>query len=645
MDVVKNLTFGLNLRGSLKNSELMNLKEENLKPLRNILSINKRKEVNVSEKIKRIIKACEEVIYEDFCKDEKLISSYMKANEINVEYVNLNRDIVPIRSFNDIVDCVRMGDTDSCHDVRNNRNIGEGHSVGSDRTVDEECKKVLSTVKNKLGFNNPTAIQKICIPAILSGCNTICISRTGSGKTFAFLIPLLLRLNRRNRSPGGSGGICGTGHGSGCAPVIRSLIMVPTVELATQIYEQAAILFKCFPRYVVVHLSKEDDVRDNMDVCVCTPLLLRYIIEKKKVSLAKCFYVVFDEVDKVFEVSFLVDVNRILKELQNKRTQKVFTTATLPGNIKSFLSTLCTNYAVVYMGKSINTINNNVKQELLYVNNEEEKFVVLKNVIKNKQVHIPVLIFVETITKAKNIFYNLRRCTVDMNMSSHFGLLTSDITKEERKIIFQKFQEGHLWYLICTDIMSRGIDVNGIETVINYDVCYDKYSYMHRIGRACRSDRKEGKAITFFTKENVPYMKDIVRFVKSSGTEVPPYLDNYPFKNSPRFKARVKVGNKRKDGKEVRKKRKDGKKLKDGKELKKIGKKLKDGKEVKKVGKKLKDGKEVKKVGKKLKDGKEVKKVGKKLKDGKEVKKVGKKLKDGKQVKKAAKKMEEKQKA
>ncbi|CRG97228.1 RNA helicase, putative [Plasmodium gallinaceum] len=622
MDVVKNLTYGLNLKSFLKNEDLMSLKEENLKPLRNILNLNKNNDPTENEKKKKISQSCESISFTKFYNNENLVNSYMKGNEINVEYVHINRNIVPIRFFSDIIEYLKIinkdrnivveevdginekedddsSEKDKTDSIKkksflkknknkekklikeeillstkeknlkkdsNNLNIKKEEKEKKEKElineniINKEYDKLLYTIKNTLCFKHPTSIQKICIPSILNGFNTICISQTGSGKTCAFLIPLLIKLNNLKNEK--SNIILKNKQvNDDITFFIKSLIVVPTNELVTQIYEQTLIVFESYKKYSIVKLDKETEINENIDVCICTPLLLLILIKKKKVSLKKCFFIVFDEVDKLFEVKFLEHVNYLLKEIQNKKIQKIFTTATLPGKTKSFINTLCANYAIVYFGKNINTINNNLKQELLYVNSEDEKFLVLSNLIKNKEIHVPVLIFVDSITKAKEIYTNLSKSV------SYIELFTSEKTKEERKKIFQKFQSGYIWYLICTDIMSRGIDIKGIETVINYDVCYDKYNYIHRIGRACRSDRKEGKAITFFTKENIKYMKDIVKFVKNSGTQIPAYLENFNFKKISKFKLSVKKNALKK------------KKVKDKKNFKVVNKKRKKIKE------------------------------------------------------------------
>ncbi|KYN99596.1 putative RNA helicase [Plasmodium gaboni] len=600
MDVIKELTYGLNLKSSLKNGDLMSLKEENLKPLKNILNIKKENESNEDEKKKKLLQSCEGIKYSQFYENANMINSYMKINEINVEYENINRNIVPIRFFHDIIEYLKIinnqRDDEKEHDKMSNinklnhqikpysdgddnkdnkeedmeqnklntRTNEEEEIKNNDKSnnkgyiINKEYEKLLSTIKNTLYFKRPTCIQKMCIPSILNDYNTICISQTGSGKTCSFLIPLLIKLNNiyleehekknkinkinnnNNSNNNNLENICVKNNLNENFIFIKSLIIVPTNELACQIYEQALLLFESYKHINIIHLNKLNDIIENnvIDICVCTPMILLNMIhekeekdekKKKKVSLKKCFFIVFDEVDKLFEIKFLEQVNTLLKEIQNKKIQKIFTTATLPGNIKNFISTLCPNYTVVYFGKNINTINNNIKQELLYVNNEEEKLLVLNNLIKNKEIHIPVLIFVDSIIKANMIYTNLHKSV------SYIALLTSEKPKDERKNIFEKFQQGHIWYLICTDILSRGIDIKGIETVINYDVCYDKYNYMHRIGRACRSDRKEGKAITFFTSENIKYMKDIIKFVKNSGTHIPSYLENFQFKKTPKL--------------------------------------------------------------------------------------------------------------
>ncbi|SCL92680.1 ATP-dependent RNA helicase ROK1, putative [Plasmodium berghei] len=569
MDVIKKLTYGLNL----KNNDLMSLKEENLKPLKNIININTASVLNINNsKKKGIIKDCESINFSKFKKNEKLVNKYMKENDINIEYFNLNRVVIPIRFFNDIADCIEStnydnnklfqnvdkSDNSSCPKVNKENicdniisendesllkvemnNINENIEIRNKKIKSEEIKKLMNTIKNTLYFEYPTSIQKICIPSILNGFNTICISQTGSGKTCAFLIPLLLKLisydNVNNNDD--------NNDKSHDLVYFRSLVIVPTVELAIQIYEHAIILFESFRKFNIINLqNKEIEINKNVDVCICTPLVLLQLLEKeKKISLQKCFYIVFDEVDKLFEIKFLEHVNCLLNKIKNIKIQKIFTTATLPGKVKSFINTLCVNYTIVYFGKNINTINNNIKQELIYINSEDDKFIVLNNLIKNKEIHIPVLIFTDSIEKCKYVYKNLIKSmtsinTNNINYTSYIETLTSDKSKEERNKIFQKLKSGNIWYLICTDVMSRGIDINGIETVINYDVCYDKYNYIHRIGRVCRSDnKKEGKAITFFTKNNIKYMNDIIRFVKNSGTQIPEYLENFRFAPTPKF--------------------------------------------------------------------------------------------------------------
>ncbi|ANQ07005.1 Uncharacterized protein PCOAH_00014850 [Plasmodium coatneyi] len=587
MEVAKQLTYGLNLRRCLKNEDLMSLKRENLKPLKNIFNISKgkkeskeeEKEPNGKEKKEKHERTVELLRFSEFCADPNLVASYMKGNKINIEFVNMSDSVVPIRFFEDISgestgeEIRTSGIPTASVEEKNN----DGCTTHAERTTlpRSDYQKLINTIKGTFGFKSPTNIQKICIPTILRGWNTICISQTGSGKTCAFLIPLLVRLICSGReehkqhqgepvvnnsvdkqkgphSPPGKDNRESDAEEKESSTPIRSLIVVPTNELASQIYDHALILFEAFPQFAVLHLTKEDQVREEepIDVCICTPLILIHLIEMKKVTLSRCMLVVFDEVDKLFEVNFLEHVKKLLVVIQKRKIQKVFTTATLPGSTRSFISTLCPTYALVYFGQSINSVNRNVKQELLYVNSEEEKGLVLRNLVVGGGLHIPVLVFVNGVEKAKKVHATLRRAlsgvsmvgkagmvgtmgsvgNVDSVKAPHVALLTSERTKEERMQVFKDLREGHVWYLVCTDVLSRGIDVHGIETVINYDVCYDKYSYIHRVGRACRSDSEGGKAITFFMQQDVRHMKDIVKFVKSSGTEVPAYLENFPFK-------------------------------------------------------------------------------------------------------------------
>ncbi|GAB65426.1 ATP-dependent RNA helicase, partial [Plasmodium cynomolgi strain B] len=551
MEIAKQLTYGLNLTRCLKNEDLMSLKRENLKPLKNIFNISKGKDEekgpngrermgNHERKENRERKESHErtaelVSFSEFCADPSLVASYMKGNKINVEFVNMSGSVMPIRFFEDISrelsgEEIRVSGIPTA-------------SVEGTTLPRSDYQKLINTVKGTFGFKTPTNIQKICIPTIMSGWNTICISQTGSGKTCAFLIPLLVRLicsgtqgekqreekqqgekqlEEKQQEPVVADSVAkqkgphsppgrDDNHESDAeekknSTPIRSLILVPTNELASQIHEHALVLFEAFPQFTVLHLTKEDQVREEeepIDVCICTPLILIHLIEMNKVTLSKCMLVVFDEVDKLFEVNFLNQVKKLLVVIQRRKMQKVFTTATLPGNTRSFISTLCPTYALVYFGQSINSVNRNVKQELLYVNSEEEKGLVLRNLVLGGGLHIPVLVFVNGVEKAKKVHATLRRAVSGVSgvgeagsvgeagggvKAPHVSLLTSERTKEERMQVFKHLQEGHVWYLVCTDVLSRGIDIHGIETVINYDVCYDKYSYIHRVGRACRSD-------------------------------------------------------------------------------------------------------------------------------------------------------------
>ncbi|CAA9987108.1 RNA-helicase, putative [Plasmodium knowlesi strain H] len=574
MEVAKQLTYGLNLRRCLKNEDLMSLKKENLKPLKNIFNISKgndktkgeEKESNGKEIKEKHERTVELLDFSEFSADPNLVANYMKSNKINIEFVNFTGSMVPIRFFKDI--SVESSEEEVGVSgipttwVEEKKKDGGTTPTNVERITlpRNDYQKLMNTIKNTFGFKSPTNIQKICIPTIMRGWNTICISQTGSGKTCAFLIPLLIRLIcssieeqkqhqvesvvvdsvSKEKGPHSLSGKENNPESDAeekknCT-AIRSLIVVPTNELASQIYDQASILFEAFPQFAVLHLTKEDQVKEEefIDVCICTPLILIHLIETKKVTLSRCMFIVFDEVDKLFEVNFLDHVKKLLKVIQKRKIQKVFTTATLPGRTRSFISTLCPTYALVYFGQSINSVNRNVKQELLYVNNEEEKGLVLRNLVVGGGLHIPVLVFVNGVEKAKKVHDTLR-CALSGVASigaEHVALLTSERTKEERMQVFKKLREGHIWYLVCTDVLSRGIDVHGIETVINYDVCYDKYSYIHRVGRACRSDSEGGKAITFFMQQDVRHMKEIIKFVKSSGTEVPAYLQNFPFRAS-----------------------------------------------------------------------------------------------------------------
>ncbi|MBI4430317.1 MAG: DEAD/DEAH box helicase [Candidatus Omnitrophica bacterium] len=336
-------------------------------------------------------------------------------------------------------------------------------------------------------FHTPTPIQQKAIPVALEGKDLIGIAQTGTGKTFAFGIPMLQRLAQ-------TGG--------------RGLVLVPTRELAVQVQHSLIKLDSKTKMAVLIggapiHLQIQD-LRRHPRILVATPGRLIDHLEQRNVVLNDVHVLVLDEADRMFDMGFAPQVQRILRAVPRDRQTMLFS-ATMPGEITQ-LALSCMKLPVqVEIAKS-GTAAEKVTHELFVVG-RESKHKLLEKILT--QYHGSTLIFSRTKAGARKITRAIRA------MNHRAAEIHSDRSFGQRREALEGFRNGKYRILVATDIASRGIDVRGIELVINYDLPEDSGNYVHRIGRTGRAGAP-GHAISFAMPDQEREVRAIERLIRTS---------------------------------------------------------------------------------------------------------------------------------
>jgi ATP-dependent RNA helicase RhlB len=350
------------------------------------------------------------------------------------------------------------------------------------------------------GFRRCTLIQEKTLPISLQGRDVAAQAQTGSGKTAAFLITLFERLLRPGQK---------RGHDP------RALILAPTRELALQIFRDAELLAKHTQlRFSVVYggvpyKAQLQELSDGVDIVIATPGRLIDYIKQKALTLQNISILVIDEADRMLDLGFIADLRYILKRLPpyNKRQSMLFS-ATLSPRVLEL------TYEYMNLPEEITTnvdmpIVETVEQELYHVA-KEEKLPLLLGLLKREPWH-RMLIFANT--KSTVAWLTERLCMNGYTAQE----LTGDLTQKQRIRIMSQFKQGRIPILVATDVASRGIHVEDITHVVNYDVPQDREEYVHRIGRTARAG-KRGKAITFACETYVYNLEPIEEFI---GQKIP----------------------------------------------------------------------------------------------------------------------------
>ena len=357
-------------------------------------------------------------------------------------------------------------------------------------------------------FQYPTSIQTISIPIISQNKNVLAISETGSGKTLSYMIPcfhnsLLKKLQEKDK----------------CYKII---IILPTKELSKQIYNESLLFNKYYCennlkiKYVntsvILSINTEySNFIKNADVYIGTPNnILKLINLCSNDILDILSYIIFDESDKYFELGFIESIEQILQQVSKKPTiSKIFFSATISENLINIINNNYADSIKIRIG-SKNLPAKNIVQEFVYCSNEEGKINELKNIF-HRQIDFPILVFIDGVSKIKYIYKKIKyECP---NIECMF----SKMNKEEREEQINKFRVGDIFVLLCSDLLSRGIDFKNVKTIINYDCPYKITNYIHRIGRTGRAGKK-GLAITFIEEKdnkNLFYISKLINDMKN----------------------------------------------------------------------------------------------------------------------------------
>ncbi|UZJ51932.1 hypothetical protein CBS101457_001252 [Exobasidium rhododendri] len=360
---------------------------------------------------------------------------------------------------------------------------------------------------SKGGWSNPTSVQRGAMPVLLDNRDCLVGAPTGSGKTLTYLLPLLHHLKGPQKDGGG----------------LRAVIVCPTKELALQIYEQLDKLgqgkkwrFNLLTRSSDGSKLQDPRFRKRYDVLITTPLRLVHAIEQNELDLSNVRNLVLDEADRLLEEGFLEQTDAILAACTHSSLRKAMFSATLPSSIEELCKTFMIDEVRILVGAKDAAVES-ITQELLYVSSEDGKLLGLRNYLKKGALKPPILLFVQSIQRAQELFKEL------IYDDLHVDVIHSERPKVQREGVINAFKRGDVWLLICTEVLARGIDFKGVEVVVNYDFPQSRESYIHRIGRTGRAGRK-GKAITFFTKEDAVYLKSVVNVMRQSGCEVPEWM-------------------------------------------------------------------------------------------------------------------------
>ncbi|MDR2769169.1 MAG: DEAD/DEAH box helicase [Puniceicoccales bacterium] len=327
-------------------------------------------------------------------------------------------------------------------------------------------------------YKTPTPIQQQAIPHVLAGSDFLGIAQTGTGKTAAFVLPLLHRLNED--------------HTSKNWHLPRSIILTPTRELAAQIHKKLkdygkylkltyGVIFGGVNEKPQIHM-----LRNGVDVLVATPGRFLDLLQQNCFSLKYVQCCVLDEADRMLDMGFLPDIERIVKQLPKCRQTLLFS-ATLPQSIES-LSDQFLNHPVRIDITPPATASKNVEQSLFFVQ-KSQKQELLRNILKHDACK-RVLVFTRTKFAADRVCQGLKKGEVASSA------IHGDKSQREREKALNKFKLGTIRVLVATDVASRGIDVADITHVINYDLPEEPHGYVHRIGRTGRAGNK-GCAFSF----------------------------------------------------------------------------------------------------------------------------------------------------
>ena len=363
----------------------------------------------------------------------------------------------------------------------------------TDETVGFEAlglhENVLASIRDA-GYTTPTPIQRDAIPLARRGRDLIGLAQTGTGKTAAFTLPIIDRLIDGPRRT-------------------RALILTPTRELCVQVDES----FRKYARHASIAVvavfggvpldPQEKKLRDGVDVVVATPGRLIDHVERQNVVFDDLEVLVLDEADRMLDMGFAPQINRIVSELPKYRQTLLFS-ATMPPEVEALARKYLRKPIVVQVG--VRSAAASTVTHAVYPVPREKKNALLVELLTGDKDHESVLIFTRTKHGADRVVRDLEKAGVRATA------MHADKTQAQRMRALQDFKDGRISVLVATDIAQRGLDISGITHVINYDVPQQAEDYVHRIGRTGRA-AKEGDAYTFMSPDEIAMVRTIERVI------------------------------------------------------------------------------------------------------------------------------------
>ena len=361
-----------------------------------------------------------------------------------------------------------------------------------------------------LGFTEATEIQKEAIPKVIGGSDIIGVAQTGTGKTAAYMLPLLRKLNYA--------------QGLNC----RALVLVPTKELALQVEEMSLALSK-YTDLRIIGLyggigwkAQAQQIEQGIDIIIATPGRFLELYRKEVIHTKQIKTLVLDEADRMMDMGFFGQLREILDVIPVKRQNLLFS-ATFNERIEK-LSHEFLDFPIKIELASVSVTPEKVEQVVYEIPNQRTKVEFLKELLSDEEEFNRVLVFVRKKEEVENIAKYIRRKNNEEVKTIH-----SNKGQNSRINSMNAFKEGNLRVLIATDVASRGIDVSGVSHVINFDVPRNYEDYVHRIGRTGRA-KMSGKAISFMNKAERYHIKKIEKLIgqKIERLDLPKFIEVFP---------------------------------------------------------------------------------------------------------------------
>ena len=367
---------------------------------------------------------------------------------------------------------------------------------------------IINEIRHKK-FEMPTAIQGQGWPIALSGRDLVSIAKTGSGKTLGYILPAIIHINHQPYLERGDGPI--------------ALVLAPTRELAQQILTVAqdfgrsskvksTCVFGGAPKFPQLR-----DLERGSEIVIATPGRLLDFLEAGKTNLRRCTYLVLDEADRMLDMGFEPQIRKIIEQVRPDR-QTLMWSATWPKEVCKLAEDFLRDYVQLNVGSLSLTANRNITQivDVCTDREKDEKLLQLLNEMSQDQL-MKTMIFIETKRKVDETTSTLRRNGWPAKC------IHGDKSQQERDWVLKEFRTGRTSLLVATDVAARGLDVDDVKFVINYDYPNNSEDYVHRIGRTGRANSK-GTSYTFFTAKNGKQARDLIDVLKEANQVINPKL-------------------------------------------------------------------------------------------------------------------------